>query len=42
MRKNTKTIEYTIDFKVIKQNGKWEVENVSTEDLEKIHGIYHY
>ena len=42
MRKNTKTIEYTIDFKVIKQNGKWEVKNVSTEDLEKIHGIYHY
>ncbi len=42
MQKNTQTIDYTIDFKVRKNNGKWEMENVSTEDLEKIHGIYNY
>ena len=42
MKKNTKTIEYTIDFKVMKRDGKWVVEDVSTEDLEKIHGIYNY
>lgn len=42
MTKTDKTVEYTIDFKVIKENGKWVVDNVSTEDLEKIHGIYNY
>lgn len=42
MKKSDKRIEYTIDFKVIKKDGKWMVENVSTEDLEKIHGIYNY
>ena len=35
-------IPITNDFKVIKKDGKWTVENVSTEDLEKIHGIYNY
>lgn len=42
MKKTTKTIEYTIDFKVVKKDGKWTLENVSTENLEKIHGIYNY
>lgn len=42
MKKTDKMVEYTIDFKVIKKDGKWTVENVSTEDLEKIHGIYNY
>lgn len=42
MKKTTKTIEYTIDFKVIKKDGVWTLENVSTESLEKIHGIYNY
>ena len=30
------------DFKVVKKDGVWTLENVSTEDLEKIHGIYNY
>lgn len=42
MQKNTKTIEYTIDFKVVKKDGKWVLDTVSTESLEKIHGIYNY
>ena len=42
MKKADKTVEYTIDFQVVKKDGKWVVENVSTEDLEKIHGIYNY
>lgn len=42
MKKTTKTIEYTIDFKVIKKDGVWTLDNVSTESLEKIHGIYNY
>ncbi len=42
MQKNTTTIEYTIDFKVVKKEGKWVLNPVSTESLEKIHGIYNY
>lgn len=42
MKKETKQVEYTIDFKVTKKNGEWVIENVSNEDLEKIHGIYNY
>ncbi len=42
MKKTDKTVEYTIDFKVIKKDGKWVLDQVSTEDLEKIHGIYNY
>lgn len=42
MKKTTKTVDYTIDFKVIKKDGKWTVDSLSTKDLEKIHGIYNY
>ncbi len=42
MKKSDDTVEYTIDFKVIKKDGKWTVDQLSTEDLEKIHGIYNY
>ena len=42
MKKMTDTVEYTIDFKVKKVDDKWVVEQLSTEDLEKIHGIYNY
>ncbi len=42
MKKTTTTIEYTIDFKVKKENGIWKLEKLSTEQLEKIHGIYNY
>lgn len=42
MKKNTEKIEYTINFKVVKKEGKWIIEKVETEDLEKIHGIYNY
>ena len=36
MKKTTKTVEYTIDFKVLKKDGKWVLDTVSTEMLEKI------
>ncbi len=42
MKKNDEVVEYTIDFQVTKKDGKWKIENVPTEDLEKIHGIYNY
>ena len=43
MMKTTDTVEYTIDFDVTKnEDGDWEVESLSHNDLEKIHGIYNY
>ncbi len=40
MKKTSKRIDYTIDFKVIKKEESWTLDKVKTEDLEKIHGIY--
>lgn len=43
MKKATDTIEYTIDFKVTKDDkDNYKVTDLSNEDLEKIHGIYNY
>lgn len=42
MKKTTDTVEYTINFRVVKEDDKWTVEQPSTDDLEKIHGIYKY
>lgn len=42
MKKMTDTVEYTINFKVVKEDDKWIVEQPSSDDLEKIHGIYNY
>lgn len=42
MKKYDKTITYTIDFKVTKENGKWVVNDLSENDIKKIHGIYDY
>ena len=40
MKNETKTITHTIEFKAIKNGDIWEVTQLSTEDLEKIHRIY--
>ncbi len=43
MKMTNDTIEYTINFKVTKDdNGNYKVIDVTNEDLEKIHGIYNY
>ena len=42
MKEVNETISYNIVFKVIKTDGKWQVEQPSNETLEKIHGIYNY
>ncbi len=42
MKKTDTRIEYTIEFKVVKKEGKWTLDSVKTEDIEKIHGIYNY
>ncbi len=33
-------VTYTINFKLTKVDNEWIVDNLSNEDLEKIHGIY--
>lgn len=43
MKKTTDTVEYTINFDVVKnEDGNWEVLTLNQFDLEKIHGIYNY
>ena len=42
MKKTDTRVDYTIEFNVVKKEGKWTIEKITTEDLEKIHGIYNY
>ena len=43
MQKNTDTVEYTIEFNLTKDdNDTWQINELSEDDLEKIHGIYNY
>lgn len=42
MKNATETVEYTIDFYVVKTSDGWRVTAPSNADLEKIHGIYDY
>lgn len=43
MKKVTDTVEYTLVLKVTKnEKGNYKVTDLSTSDLEKIHGIYNY
>ena len=36
------TVDYTIDFTLTKVDNKWEVNELTNEQLEKIHGVYAY
>lgn len=37
------TVEYTISFNLTKDDsGNWQINELSQDDLEKIHGIYNY
>jgi hypothetical protein len=41
--KNTQDrIDYTIDFNVVLEDNLWKIKEISSNDLEKIHGIYNY
>lgn len=42
MKHVNKRVDYTLEFNIMKQDGTWVIENPSTTDLEKIHGIYNY
>lgn len=37
-----KTVDYTIDFNLTKIENKWELNDLTNEQLEKIHGVYEY
>lgn len=36
------TVDYTIDFTLTKVDNEWVVNDLTTEQLEKIHGVYEY
>ena len=40
LNKSKDRVIYTIDFSLTKVNDNWTIDNLSEEDLEKIHGIY--
>ncbi len=42
MKEVTDTKNYEIEFKVVQNDGDWDVSQLSNEDLQKIHGIYNY
>lgn len=42
MKDNTKTVEYDLTFTLNKIDGEWTVNQIDTDNLEKIHGIYDY
>lgn len=42
MNNTQNTIDYEIEFKLIKEQNDWKVSQLSSSDLEKIHGIYNY
>mgnify|MGYP003494553742 CR=1 FL=1 len=43
MKNYKDTTDYTIEFHVVKNDdSKWGVQELSTDDLEKIHGIFQY
>ena len=42
MEKNIDTIDYTVEFYLVKSDKGWIVSELSKSDLEKIHGIYNY
>lgn len=42
LEKTNEKIDYTIDFNLKKVDGEWTVDNLTQEQLEKIHGVYAY
>ncbi len=42
MKAATETVKYKVELKVVKNGDDWDVTQLSTSDLEKIHGIYNY
>ena len=42
MKAATETTTHSIVIKVVKDDNDWDVSQLSSEDLQKIHGIYEY
>lgn len=42
MKKVKETVKYTLSFSLTKDNSKWAIKELSTDMLEKIHGVYDY
>lgn len=42
LMKTDKTVDYTLEFKLTKVDNKWQVNELTNEQLEKIHGVYKY
>ena len=42
MKDTTDTIEYSLDINVSKTDNVWSVDQLSNDNLQKIHGIYNY
>lgn len=42
MAQSSDMIDYTIEFNLVNENGKWELKQLTNDELEKIHGIYDY
>ena len=36
----TEKVKYDLTFNLTKENGKWELDDISDIDIEKIHGLY--
>lgn len=37
-----KKVDYTIEFQLTKVDNKWQIKDLTNEQLEKIHGVYEY
>ena len=42
MQNTQDKIEYTIEFSLSKNDGIWQINELSNSDIEKLHGIYDY
>lgn len=42
MKNTTDRVDYEITFNVVKENKTWKLKEITSDDLEKIHGIYNY
>lgn len=42
MKTTNERVSYVIDFNLVRENGNWVLKEISSSDLEKIHGIYNY
>ena len=42
MNSTSERVEYTIDFNLVRENDEWVLNEITSSDLEKIHGVYNY